>query len=849
MLKLCGIPEYGKSRRMKEGTWQMRQIKIHEQEVYKNLGDLYGLFFEDINHAADGGLYAELVQNRSFEYCEIDRADYHALTAWEKSGEITWAVCDSNPLNEENTHYLHVEAQAGAFVKNLGYNSGIYVEAGKKYDFSVYAKIVSMKKDASDGVDECCCGEMDKAAHMTIKVAIEDDAGKVCAEDTLLLENTQWQQYGLTLEATDTTWNGRLVITFMDGGSCELDMVSLFPQDTFKGRKNGLRRDIAEALQEMHPKFMRFPGGCLVHDGSLNDHDRNSMYRWKRTLGKVEERPSWRNNWGYNQTLGLGYYEYFCFCEDIGAKPLPVLPGGFNPHKGEGVPLEELDAWVQDALDLIAFANDPADTKWGAVRAQMGHEVPFGLEYIGIGNEEIGEGFFERYPYFHQAIKAKYPEIKIINTAGPFAVGEGYEDGWASARKYGSDLVDEHYYSSPEWFLANMHHYEDFDANGPKIFLGEYASWGNTYYNALVEAAYMTHLERSKAVALACYAPMLCNADYVNWQPDMLWFDNHRIMKTPNYYVQKLFMCHQGTDAVRFEKNHFEDAIPLVDEANITGDIAIAGNDVEGRIWDVRLTEYTDGLTNGVTDSTDKVQILPDFMVKEDNALNVLTRVDSSHYKITFRFKRNKGRKGLKIFFGRKDDKNTVQWEFGGWDNWDCNLTTIYNGRGSIISHRIFHVEDKEYFLELEVKGRHITTTVNGENYNDVTDYLPELEDLYVTASVDAECGKTYLKVVNLTGEAKETEVVLAGEGKCENDENGDSLNVNDGTDNSLNAKSVCKSKKMANITMLKGNALTDVNSLEQPDVIMPKTEQLAVEDNRLVYTFAPHSVTVITFA
>ena len=323
--------------------------------------------------------------------------------------------------------------------------------------------------------------------------------------------NNGWKKYEITLDSLETTYNGRLVLTFADEGVYELDMVSLFPQDTFMGRKGGLRKDIAEALKEMKPKFMRFPGGCLTHDGSLNDQDRNSMYRWKRTVGKVEARPTWRNNWGYNQTLGLGYYEYFLFCEDIGAKPLPVLPGGFNPHKGEGVAIENIGEWVQEALDLIEFANGGTDTKWGKIRAEMGHEAPFNMEYIGIGNEEIGEGFFERYPYFHKAIREKYPEIKIINSAGPFAVGEGYDAGWTSAKMYGSDLIDEHYYSSPEWFLANMHHYEDYDENGPKVFLGEYASWGNTYYNAIVEAAYMTHLERSKAVALACYAPMLCN--------------------------------------------------------------------------------------------------------------------------------------------------------------------------------------------------------------------------------------------------------------------------------------------------------------------------------------------------
>ncbi len=788
----------------------MRQIKVFEQESYKKLGDLYGLFFEDINHAADGGLYAELVQNRSFEYCEIDRREYHALTAWEKSEGIDWEVLDEAPLNQENTHYLHVKAAEGASIKNLGYNTGIFVEAGKKYDFSVFARVAGGCEE-SQGAD---------AGVKTIKVAVADDAGKVFAENTVTVQGSEWSKYEVTLEAADTTWNGRLVLTFVEAGVYELDMVSLFPQDTFMGRKNGLRKDIAEALQVMKPKFMRFPGGCLIHDGSLNDHDRNSMYRWRRTLGKVEERPSWRNNWSYNQTLGLGYYEYFCFCEDIGTKPLPVLPGGFNPHRGEGVALEQLDAWVQDALDLIEFANGAADTKWGSIRKELGHEEPFGLEYIGIGNEEIGEGFFERYPYFHKAIREKYSAIKIINTAGPFAVGEGYEDGWASARKHGSDLVDEHYYSAPEWFLANMHHYEDYDENGPKIFLGEYASWGNTYYNALVEAAYMTHLERSKAVALACYAPMLCNVDYVNWQPDMLWFDNHRILKTANYHVQKLFMTNQGTDAVRFEKNNFDEPIPLLDETGIAGDIAIAGNDVEGRIWDVQLKDCVTG----------ECTKLEDITVKEDNQLNVLTNVKSEHYKLTFRFQRSKGRKGLKICFGKKDDKNMVHWEFGGWDNWDCNLTTINNGRGSTISHRIFHVEDVEYFLELEVKGRHITTTVNGVVYNDVTDHLPELEDLYVTASVDVESGKTYVKVVNLIGEEKETELLL---------ESGNAVSV----------EKASGSTRTVKISSLKGHGLTDVNSFEQPELIAPKEELLKVEDNRLVYTFAPHSVTVIEFA
>lgn len=781
---------------------EMKRIQIYQDEEYKKLGDLYGLFFEDINHAADGGLYAELVQNRSFEYCEIDKPEYHALTAWEKSENTDWQICQEHPLHEENPHYLKVTAEAGSYIKNTGYNTGIYVEEGKKYDFSAFIRMPRTREKKA---------EEDRPEKLL--AAIQNESGQVCAEAVIKLPERYdvWEKCEAVLEAEKTTWEGKLLLIFEEG-IYELDMVSLFPQDTFMGRKNGLRRDIAEALKEMKPKFLRFPGGCLTHDGSLHDRDRNSMYRWERTLGAVETRPTWRNNWRYNQTLGLGFYEYFCFCEDIGAKPLPVLPGGFNPHKGEGVPLSEIGVWVQETLDLIEFANGGTDTKWGKIRAELGHEKPFGLEYLGIGNEEIGEGFFERYPYFHRAVREKYPEIKLINTAGPFAVGEGYEAGWSSAQKYGSDMVDEHYYSSPEWFLANMHHYEDYDEHGPKVFLGEYASWGNTYYNAIVEAAYMTHLERSRAVALACYAPMLCNAGYVNWQPDMLWFNNHELLKTPNYYVQKMFMEHQGTDAVRFETEELDEVIPLSDKKNITGAIAIQGNEVSGNIWDIRVTDA--GTGNVIT--------APDVRVERqtaENNLNVFADMDSYAYSCEFSFKREEGRKGLKIFLGRTDEKNYILWEFGGWDNWDCNISSVVNGRGSTISHRIFHVEDIEYRLRLEVEGRRIRTYVNGVLYNDTVDRLPELEELYVTASVERNENRTILKAVNLTGEAKKVELTLHGE-----------------------------ERKKAVITELSGCKLDDCNSFEEKDRIVPHTGVAAVEKNKLIYEFKPHSVTVMSF-
>lgn len=379
----------------------------------------------------------------------------------------------------------------------------------------------------------------------------------------------------------------------------------------------------------------------------------------------------------------------------------------------------------------------------------------------------------------------------------------------AFRKKYGSDLVDEHYYSAPEWFLANMHHYEDYDENGPKVFLGEYASWGNTYYNALVEAAYMTHLERSKAVAMACYAPMLCNVDYVNWKPDMLWFNNRMVVKTPNYYVQKLFMQNQGTDAVAFETRNLDEVIPLTDEKGITGRFAVAGNDIEGRIWEVRAADLDTG----------ENWELHDVRIDEDNLEHLFMDIRSSHYKVSFRFQRTAGRKGLKIYIGEKDEKNRLVWEFGGWDNWDCNLTSCYAGRNSTISQRLFHVEDTEYFLELEVEDRRIRTWVNGILYNDAVDRLPELEELYVTASVDRNSDRTILKAVNLTGEAKEVQLILDG-----------------------------AVKNSVTVTCLKGCGLDETNSFENPDNTTPQTEHISVDKNEMSYVFAPHSVTILSF-
>lgn len=784
----------------------MKKITVYEDEVTKELKDLFGIFFEDINHAADGGLYAELVQNRSFEFAPIDNKEYNSLTAWEKSDNAKWSVECESSLNEENTHYLCAGGGADDYIRNLGFNTGIYIEKDKQYVFSVYAALASDNAEAcADDIDKKGIPDAEKAK---LIIAVKDDEGNVFAKSKVVVDSYSWKKYDAVLTACESTQKGRLYIIFTGNAYVKLDMVSLFPKDTFKNRKNGLRRDIAEALADMKPRFMRFPGGCLTHDGSLDDHARNSMYRWKRTIGDVEKRPAWRNNWGYNQTLGLGYYEYFCFCEDIGAKPLPVLPGGFNPHKGEGVPIEEIGAWVDDALDLIEFANGDATTKWGSIRAGLGHEKPFGLEYIGIGNEEIGEGFFERYPYFHEAIRKKYPSIRIINTAGPFAVGEGYDAGWTSAKNYGSDFIDEHYYSSPEWFMANMHHYDDYDSSGTKVFLGEYATWGNTYYNALVEAAYMTHLEKAPVVGLACYAPMLANKDYVNWRPDMLFFDNHQVVKTANYHVQKLFMKNQGDYELKTKLEGFDEIIPLMDERNIAGSITLVGNDIVGKVWDVKLTDKE---TNACT-------LIEPFDITKESKDNIIKDIDSTHYELEFKFRRSEGRKGFKLLFGKCDEKNYIMWEFGGWDNWDCNISSFKNGRASTISHRIFHVTDEEYTLRLEIEGRRIRTYVDGILYNDTVDRLPQLEEIYVCASKDMN-GRTIVKAVNLTGEEKNTVISIAG-----------------------------AYKSRLTVYQLSDCALTQENTFEQPDTIEPKKSVYQVENNEYQYIVKPHSVNILVF-
>lgn len=505
--------------------------------------DLFGIFFEDLNYAADGGLYAELVQNRSFEYSPLDHRDWNGLTAWtfvkEDGGEGRASLREgTSALNANNPHYVSVFVEKGEVgLRNEGFD-GMVFKKGEAYDLSLFA-----------------CAFSGKPGPIAVRLEAKD--GTVLANATLAAPKDDWGKRTATLVPSADADEGRLVVLASGRGATGLDMVSLFPRKTFKGRPNGLRADLAQAIADLQPKFVRFPGGCIVHGGWLG---LSALYDWKRTVGPVETRRAQPNQWGYHQTAGIGYFEYFQFCEDIGAKPLPVVPAAvscqntdYNWGKGqEALPMSEMKGYIQDVLDLVEYATGPANSKWGRVRAAAGHPKPFALEYLAIGNEEAITPVFEsRFRMIRDAVRAKYPKLKLIGTVGPFAKGEDFDAGWKFARQERLGYVDEHYYEPPNWFWDNLRRYDGYDRASAQIYAGEYAAHEpkreNTLRSALAEAAYLTGLERNgDVVRLASYAPLLAKQGHTQWRPDLIYFDNKSVCPSVNYEVQRLFMRNAG---------------------------------------------------------------------------------------------------------------------------------------------------------------------------------------------------------------------------------------------------------------------------------------------------------------
>jgi alpha-N-arabinofuranosidase len=510
---------------------------------------MWGVFFEDINFGADGGIYAEMVKNRSFEFAK-------PLAGWKTTGKKMnmgdLLVINRKQTNSANPRFLRINvnnAKKGeAGIINEGFR-GMGIKKGLQYEYTMmYSQLPS---------------------DMTLHLELNDENNKVIGSTSFKPSKpgAEWQKESIKLTATGTAQKAKFTIWFEGNGQIDLDMISLFPGDTWKGRPQGMRADMIQMLADMKPGFIRFPGGCIVEGIDLENR-----YQWKKTIGPIEERQLIMNRWNtefphqnapdYFQTFGLGFFEYFQLSEDIGAEPLPILNCGMacQFNTAEVVPLDQLDPYIQDAIDLIEFANGDVKTPWGKKRADMGHPEPFKLKFLGVGNENWGPQYIERAKLFQNALKAKHPEIKLIFSSGTDPDSEGFRYLDKSLRTMNADIIDEHYYRSPEWFLTNASRYDNYDRNGSKVFAGEYAahipgnatgSNKNVWEAALAEAAFMTGLERNAAVVnMASYAPLFANTDAWQWAPDLIWVDNLKVYGTPNYFVQKLFSTNKGTQVL-----------------------------------------------------------------------------------------------------------------------------------------------------------------------------------------------------------------------------------------------------------------------------------------------------------
>jgi alpha-L-arabinofuranosidase len=535
-------------------------IKV-ERELTKPISEhLIGVFFEDLNYAADGGLYAELIQNRDFEYSSKDGnkdKNWNSTYAWGIQGDgITFTIGTDQPVHVNNPHYaiLDVHAPGSAFM-NAGFG-GIVAKKGEKYDFSMFSKVLGGGKGGKT------------------LVQLVTKEGKEIARTVMKLSSKDWKKQSITLTATEDADSTILVLSPQTVGCYALDMISLFPQKTFKGHKNGLRADLAQAIADIHPRFVRFPGGCLAHGDGVDN-----IYNWKETIGPLEARKPAPNIWRYHQTRGLGYFEYFQFCEDINAEPLPVVAAGVpcqnsgingpshhstniitaNGQQG-GIPMKEMGQYIQDVLDLIEYANgDAKKTVWGKERAKAGHPAPFNLKYLGVGNEDmISDVFKERFTMIYNAVKEKYPDIIVIGTTGPFSEGTDYEEGWAFADELGIPMVDEHNYNTPGWFIHNQNYYDHYDRDKSKVYLGEYAAHlpgrPSNIETALAAALFLTSVERNgDVVAMTSYAPLLAKEGCIQWNPDLIYFNNKEVKPTVDYYVQQMYGQNAGNEYISAE--------------------------------------------------------------------------------------------------------------------------------------------------------------------------------------------------------------------------------------------------------------------------------------------------------
>jgi alpha-L-arabinofuranosidase len=541
-------------------AFTQRKLTVYADKPIASISPtMWGVFFEDINFGADGGLYAELIKNRSFEFPTAMMGWRESRTSYQKGRYLVINKSD----NSTNSRFARITintAEGNYTLTNEGFR-GIGLHKNKQYDFSIMVRT-------------------EKPTNIRVKVQLVNHSGKEVGSTMIENFGNEWKKYSASIITTDSAQRGKLNLIFEGEGAIDIDIVSLFPHDTWKNRPGGLRNDLVQKIADLKPGFIRFPGGCIVEGKDLTNR-----YQWKTTVGNADDRKLIMNRWNvefrnrpapdYYQSFGLGFYEYFQLAEDLGAEPLPILNCGMacQFNSGEVVSMDELQPYIDDALDLIEFANGTVTSKWGKLRNDMGHPAPFNLKFLGVGNEQWEPQYIERYRVFEKAILSKYPSIKIVSGAGPYAEGEYFNYAWKELKQLKPALIDEHYYKPPAWFFNNASRYDNYERTGPKVFAGEYAAHSkenpdvesrNNWEAALAEAAFMTGLERNADVVQMCsYAPLFAHVDAWQWRPDLIWFDNLNTVATPNYYVQKLFSTNKGTDVVKILEN----------------DLAIAGKD------------------------------------------------------------------------------------------------------------------------------------------------------------------------------------------------------------------------------------------------------------------------------
>ncbi len=772
-------------------------------EKCKVSNNLFGLFFEDINNSLDGGLYAELVRNRSFEFED-------AFEGWNEVilGVGKTEILSNESLNKKNPNYLRINCEEGSIgVANGGFG-GFFLKKDTKYRISFYGR---------------------SSTNSTVEFFLQNENGIKCCGESFKLSN-DWIKYEKIVKVEKESKEGVLRIMLNEKGIADLDFISVMPVETFANKKNGMRKDMATSLKDIKPAFFRFPGGCIVEGKTMDN-----AYLWKETIGDLTERRGKENLWGYHQSFGGGYHEYFEFCEDIGAEPVPILNVGMacQARKGIHSHIEDIDIYIQDALDLIEYCNGDISTKWGEQRAKNGHPEPFNLKFLGIGNEQWGDDYYPRYEKFYDVVKEKYPNIKYIFASGPFADGFLYKDAWKWAKKSGkADIIDEHYYMAPDWFLQNINRYDDYDRNGPKVFAGEYAAHNSQRKNnlevALAEAAYMTGLEKnSDVVVMAAYAPLFAKYNEFQWAPNLIWFNNETIVKTPSYYVQNLFGNNVGEIVMTSELELLEQKEKR--DSFIKGGVGLGSIDTSVEYKEFKVTsltgevlyegDFSNDLENWIKVSgewtfNDKICTQSNL---EGKHIAVIENPSWSSYIVSVKAKKIDGVEGFLLIGGAKDKENYYVWNLAGWQNQYTAIQRVSALVGyEITSMDSVNIENNKWYdLSMKVVGKTITCYLDGKEVHKVYDEI-DYKDINQVVSINED--EIIIKTVNTSNVDYNLEINLKG------------LNVEG---------------KSAEIITLKGDKL-DENTLESPEKIRPIISNISKISNKFEYNFEKNSLVII---